>query len=175
MVYGITTRHKGWIEVSSEMAAGTTFQVFLPADPEVAAAPKKTIGDRPRGGTERVLLVEDDKFVRDVVLNVLESFGYVVTEADSGISAQLVWARHDGQFDLLLTDVVMPGGITGLALAELLRARKPGLKVLLTSGYSGENAGAELAREKGLTFLHKPFSCRVLAETVRQCLDGPEH
>jgi DNA-binding NtrC family response regulator len=106
------------------------------------------------------------------VAHILEKFGYAVTEADSGISAQQVWAKHEGQFDMLLTDMVMPGGVTGLDLAGLLRGQKPDLKVMLISGYSGENAGVEIARSKGLTFLHKPFSCQVLSETVRLCLDA---
>jgi CheY-like chemotaxis protein len=169
--HGIVARHKGWIEVSSQIGVGSTFRAHLPASTEVIAMPGKTADKKVHGGTERVLLAEDDQAVRNVVRDILKKYGYVVMEADSGISAQQVWATHDGQFDLLLTDMVMPGGVTGLELADLLRAQKKGLKVVLMSGYGGEQAGAEMAKAKGLTFLHKPFSCRVLSETVRQCLD----
>ena len=125
-----------------------------------------------RGGAEKILLVEDEQSVREVVLLLLEHFGYKVTAADSAVSAQTTWSEQGGQFDLLLTDMVMPGGLSGLQLGALLRAQKPGLKIILSTGYGEELADAGVVEEKGFKFLHKPFSNLVLAETVRKCLDA---
>ncbi|MGD0815537.1 MAG: response regulator [Verrucomicrobiota bacterium] len=125
-----------------------------------------------RGGAEKILLVDDEKQLRDVVFLYLKQMGYRVMAAESGESAQKIWSEQGGQFDLLLTDMVMPGGLSGLQLGELLRAQKPGLKIILSTGYGEELADAGVVEEKGFTFLHKPFSNQVLAETVRKCLDA---
>jgi two-component system, cell cycle sensor histidine kinase and response regulator CckA len=171
-VFGIAKQHKGWVDVSSEVNVGTTFRVFFPISLDVPAGTDLTEGQKIRGGTEKILLVDDDRAVRNVGLQTLENYGYEATEADSADSARKIWAEHGGQFDLLITDMVMPGGLTGLDLADLLRVEKPGLKVLLMSGYSADLARGEPGRAKGVTFLHKPFSTRALAETVRKCLDA---
>jgi CheY-like chemotaxis protein len=144
----------------------------LPVASQDIAAPNLPVTHNIRGGNEKILLVEDEKAVRDVVLQTLENHGYVVVEADSGFSARQAWTRHGGSFDLLMTDLVLPGGVTGLELCDLLRAHKPGLKVLLASGYSAELTTLGLASAKGITILRKPFSTLVLAETVRKCLDS---
>ena len=171
-VFGIAEQHKGWVEVSSQVGAGTVFRVFFPATAKGMAALDSMPGSKIHGGHEKILLVEDETIVRAVILQTLENHGYVVVEADSALSAQKVWAGHGGQFDLLVADMVMPGKLTGLELGDLLRARNPGLKVLLTSGYSAEMAGAGLTQAKGTAFLQKPFSSQVLADAVRKCLDA---
>jgi two-component system, cell cycle sensor histidine kinase and response regulator CckA len=171
-VFGIAEQHNGWVEVSSEVGIGTTFRVLLPLTSENVAGSESTASQKVRGGIEKVLLVEDEKGVRDVLLQTLENYGYTVLEADSGIAAQKIWAQQGGQIDLLITDMVMPGGLTGLELANLLLAIKPPLKVLIMSGYSAELARGDLGYSKGVTYLQKPFSTRVLAETVRKCLDA---
>jgi DNA-binding NtrC family response regulator len=125
-----------------------------------------------RGGAEKILLVDDEKNLRDVIFIYLEQMGYKVMAADSAEAAQKIWSDQGGRFDLLLTDMVMPGGLSGLELGALLRAEKPGLKIILSSGYSEELADAGVVEEKGFKFLHKPFSNLVLAETVRKCLDA---
>jgi PAS domain S-box-containing protein len=171
-VFSIAEQHKGWVEVSSQVGAGTNIRVYLPIASENPTLRQAAAAAKPRGGTEKVILVEDDKALRGIILQSLENYGYGVVAADSGPSAQKLWSEHNGQFDLLLTDMVMPGGVTGLELAAVLRAQKPDLKVMLTSGYSADLAGAQNARGGNITFLHKPFSIRVLAETVRNCLDS---
>jgi two-component system cell cycle sensor histidine kinase/response regulator CckA len=171
-VFGIAKQHNGWVDVSSEVGVGTIFRVFLPLSSENIAAPDLAVGQKALAGTEKVLLVEDEEAVRDVVHQILESYGYSVVEADSGVAAQKIWAENRGQIDLLITDLVMPGGLTGLELIDLLRVQKPELKAMLTSGYSSNSGRGDPARAKGITFLHKPFSMRVLAETVRKCLDA---
>ena len=125
-----------------------------------------------RGGAERILLVDDEKNLRDVIFIYLEQMGYKVMAADSAEAAQKIWSDQGGRFDLLLTDMVMPGGLSGLQLGALLRVQKPGLKIILSTGYSEALADACVVEEKGFTFLHKPFSNLVLAETVRKCLDA---
>jgi CheY-like chemotaxis protein len=146
--------------------------VYWPVSSQDVATPNFSVARKPRGGTEKILFVEDEQSVREVVLLLLEHFGYKVTAADSAVSAQTTWSEQGGQFDLLLTDMVMPGGLSGLELGALLRAEKPGLKIILSSGYSEELAGAGVVEEKGCMFLHKPYSSLVLAETVRKCLDA---
>jgi PAS domain S-box-containing protein len=170
-VFGIAEQHKGWVDVSSTPGAGTTFRLFLPLSSEGAGAASAIVPKKICGGTERILLVEDEQGVREVLFHTLANFGYAVLAADSGVAALKTWQDHTGRFDLLITDMVMPGGLTGLDLINLLRAEKPALKVLLMSGYSQELARGNLAGASDIVFLHKPFPTRVLAETVRHCLD----
>jgi CheY-like chemotaxis protein len=126
------------------------------------------------GGTETILLVEDDYAVRLVTRRVLEAQGYKVCEASSGPEALELWASRGEEITLLLSDVVMPEGMTGRELVEQLHARKPSLKVILMSGYSAETAGqkADSSPHPNTLFLKKPCASRVLLETVRRCLDG---
>jgi CheY-like chemotaxis protein len=173
-VHGIVKQHEGWIEVQSAAGQGTTFHIHLPAVETAAGAAPIETAPPVRGGTETILLVEDEPSVRDLAKAVLERYGYTVLTADNGPAALDVWRRHKEQIALVLTDLVMPGGLGGRALAGQLRAERPGLKVLFTSGYSKELAGRQfdLLAEP---FLQKPYSPRVLAEAVRNCLDhAPE-
>jgi two-component system, cell cycle sensor histidine kinase and response regulator CckA len=123
-------------------------------------------------GSETILLVEDEPPVRNLVRNSLERYGYSVVEAESGASALEVWPQHKDSIDLLLTDMVMPDGMTGKELADRLRAEKPALKVIFTSGYGPDVLGKDLASSDGSNFLQKPYHPRKLAQTVRDCLDA---
>ncbi len=127
-VFGIVEQHKGWVEASSAFGAGATFRVYLPVASENLPASTLTGSQEPAGGAEKVMWVEDDSSLRTAVIQILQNYGYAVFAADSGISAQKLWAEHNGSFDLLLTDMVLPGGMTGLELAEKLRYKKPELK-----------------------------------------------
>ena len=120
------------------------------------------------GGRERILLVEDDPDVRMVMRNELETSGYQIWEAANGLEALKVWKTNASQIDLLLTDIVMPGGLTGWDLADRLREERPDLKVILVSGYHPDKTGKK--RPESL-ILPKPFTLESLTETVRNCLD----
>jgi len=169
-VYGIVKQHQGWIEVSSQVGSGTNFKIFLPVDvsgqPEAFMLKKKA---PPARGHEKILLVEDDADVRMVTRDVLEESGYQIWEAANGQEALKLWKDQALQVDLLLTDVIMPGGMTGRELADRLRREHPELKVMLMSGYSHERLGKIHAHSHILT---KPFSLENLTEAVRNCLDS---
>src|SRR5213083_1564117 len=138
-VYGVVEQHGGWLDVSSAVGQGSTFKVYLPASPEGTAAGGHTSETfRPALHNEGVLVVEDEAMLREFVQTVLEQQGYRVYVAADGHEAQKVWQQHRSEVALLLTDIVMPGGLSGLELARQIRAEKPELEVLLTSGYSTE-------------------------------------
>ncbi len=172
-VHGIVQRHDGWIEVQSVLGAGTTFSVFLPASAVRAqSSASQKGGATVKGGKETVLLVEDNPGVRSLASAVLRRGGYRVMEAVDGHEALKRWAEQEGNVALLVTDMIMPEGMTGLELSERLCRQKPGLKVIIMSGYSPEAALGELPRRPGLAYLSKPFELATFARTVRECLDG---
>ena len=172
-VFGIVRQHEGWIKVYSETGEGTNFQIFFPAtDATPEAITRVAARPKPRGGTETILLVEDDESVRLLTRMVLEKAGYHLLEAEDGAEALTIWNKAGEKIDLLLTDIVMPGGISGRDLATRLQERKPGLKVILASGYSSEMAGRELTLQPGQNFIQKPCSPSELLELVRLSLDS---
>jgi signal transduction histidine kinase/FixJ family two-component response regulator len=175
-VYGIVKQHQGWIDVSTKLGHGSMFTLFLPANEAHPALHAETKGpSKPAGGKETILLVEDEDSVRLLTRRLLEKFGYTVHEATSGRAALDVWRSRSLQLDLLLTDIIMPEGVTGRELAEQLRAGNPRLKVVFTSGYSGDVLGhdTEFVRQTNSRFVAKPCSPQLLLETIRQYLDAP--
>jgi PAS domain S-box-containing protein len=172
-VYGIIKQHQGWIEVESAVGKGTTFRLYLPfVGTAPADAEKPTTQITIRGGTETILLVEDERPVRELVARVLQKYGYKIWQASSGQDALGVWNEHKSDIALLLTDLVMPGNMNGHELAERLWAEQPGLKVIFTSGYSADIVGKNFKLDPELNFLQKPYHPQTLALTVRRCLDG---
>ena len=172
-VHAIVKQHQGWIELESQVDKGTTFNVFLPCtsrmpDPVTPSTPQDTAV---RGGTETILVVEDDAPVRELTCNLLAGQGYNVVQAQCGTEALEVWEQCRGQIDLLLTDLVMPYQLNGRELAEKLWAQRPGLKVLFTSGYSADVVGKDFVLRPGINFLEKPYHPHKLASAVRECLD----
>jgi PAS domain S-box-containing protein len=168
-VFGIAKQHRGWVTVYSEMGRGTTFRVFLPlstadAPAQITKPPTALL----RGRGETVLLVEDDEGVRMMTKVTLERLGYRVLSAATGHAALSEWERHAGAVDLLITDLVMPGNMTGRELAVELQLRKPGLAVIFVSGYSAEIAGRELSMGARQTFLQKPFQIDQLLSTIHR-------
>ena len=170
-VYGIVKQHQGWVEVESQIGRGTTFNVFLPNDGAVAGTPEEAGLETSRGGTETILVVEDELPVRELVCRVLKECGYGVLQAATGAEALKVWSNHQDRIDLLLTDIVMPDGMTGRDLAGKVQAEKPGLKAIYTSGYSADIVGKDFIIQEGLNFLQKPYVPQKLIRVVRKCLD----
>ena len=172
-VYGIVKQHQGWIEVESALGKGTTFRIYIPFIGSPAAeAEKPTTHTTVRGGSETILLVEDEQPVRELVASVLLNYGYNILQAGSGHEAVGVWRDHKDKINLLLTDLVMPGNMNGHELAEKLRREQPGLKVIFTSGYSADIVGKDFKLDASLNFLQKPYHPNTLALAVRRCLDG---
>ena len=172
-VYGIVKQHHGWIEVTTS-DAGTTFSVYLPADDDTRSSARlRRAADttRPLTGTETILVVEDEAAVRQLVVNLLERCGYQVLQAGSGADALTLWQRRTRPIDLLLTDLVMPGGLSGRGLAERLRGDDPHLKVVYCSGYSADAIGQGESLVEGINFLQKPFHPDQVARIVRELLD----
>jgi len=172
-VYGIVKQHRGWVEVASQVGVGTTFKIFLPAAKTAATATESDEDhERIRGGNETIFVVEDEPAVRELVSRILRTYGYQIVEAAYGKEALNLWERTSPKPAMLLTDMMMPEGMTGWELAERLRVETPDLRVVYTSGYSPELFGGEVKLKDRANFLPKPFHPRALAKTVRHCLDN---
>jgi CheY-like chemotaxis protein len=171
-VYGLVKQHQGWIEVSSDVGVGTTFKIYFPVTARTISADPTIMSPEPvRGGRETILVVEDEPVLREMIGEILKEYDYNVIEAGSGVEALRVWDEFDGDVDLLLTDMVMPEGLSGRELAAQLKRRKPALKVIYSSGYSPESMGRDFG-QSDTVFLSKPYVPPQLAQAVRQCLDG---
>lgn len=171
--YAIVQRFGGNIGVESSPGEGTSFNIYLPCP----SAPKKSAGedaseDEKRDRLETVLVVEDEKAVREVVRRILVRSGYTVLEASSGKEALEIAARHEGPIDVLVSDIMMPG-MLGLELAAKLREHRNALRVLFMSGHY-ENLDPEVVRLLNpRNFIPKPFTAGALASKVRETLDDP--
>jgi CheY-like chemotaxis protein len=167
MVYGFAKQSKGHLTVDSVVGSGTIVTLYLPRSKYVEAVAEKP-EDQPARGNGRILVVEDNPHVQDVVVRQLADLGYDVKAVDDAIAA-LNALRHFADIDLLFSDVVLPGGITGAALVREARKVRPGLRALLTSGLSNPADGAE-APEEGVAFIGKPYRRNDLARKVQEVL-----
>jgi two-component system cell cycle sensor histidine kinase/response regulator CckA len=169
-VYGIIKQSGGYVLVQSEPGQGTTFRIYLPRV-EDALEPVGTAdtSSSQNGGSETVLLVEDEESVRQLVRETLESKGYKVLEADNGEAALRIVSNYSDKVDMLITDVVMPG-MSGRELSARLCASRPQTKVLYLSGYTEDAIGHEGVVDPDTAFLQKPFTLQMLSRKVREVL-----
>jgi CheY-like chemotaxis protein len=172
-VYGVIKQHAGWIEVESAPGHGATFKVFLPTDPAPPVPRRLPPPPAPLPeGKETILLVEDERALRRLAKNVLERHGYQVLEANSGAEALAVWSEHAREVDLVMTDIIMPGGMSGRILAEQLLEKRKDLKILYTSGYGPDMVGENFNLAEGINFLAKPYHPDRLIRAIRRCLES---
>jgi CheY-like chemotaxis protein len=168
MVYGFVKQSSGHIRIYSEEGHGTTVRMYLPPGTGMAVA-AEPFAPAARGGNETILVVEDDKLVRDYVLTQLHSLGYVTLAAANAADA-LALVEAGRHFDLLFTDIIMPGAMNGRQLADGVERLRPGTKVLYTSGYT-ENAIIHHGRlDTGVLLLAKPYRKSDLASMIRKAL-----
>ncbi len=175
-VYGIVKQHRGWLEVSSRPGEGSCFDIYLPAtesvpavEPQADAIPASR--QPPSGGKETILLVEDEAGLRKLAVGFLEAMGYQVLEAADGTEAIQVWELQSDRIDLVFTDMVLPGAISGRDIAERIRAQEPSFPVILTSGYSKEILGGDLPADEMLVFLPKPYAPADVGALIRRLLN----
>ena len=176
-VFGIVKQGGGQIEVYSEVGQGTAFKIYWPRIQEPEAWPKAGPGAVAAipgplvGGTETVLLVEDDAPVRELAERILQSCGYAVLAAGDGLEALQIGQDYDGPIHLLLADVVLPH-MRGIELAGRLLLRRPKMRVLYMSAYTDGAIAQQGVLPPGVFFLAKPFTIEDLTATVREVLDG---
>jgi CheY-like chemotaxis protein len=168
-VYGIVKQSGGYVIVQSELGRGSTFHIYLPLVDGVSEQQSVSAPDPTHGGTETILLVEDEDSVRGLVRDTLSSKGYQVLEAENGEAGVAAAGRHSGKIDLVITDVVMPG-MGGREMVKQLVESRPGTKVLYLSGYTEDAIVSDGSIEKGTAFLQKPFTLQSLSRKVREVL-----
>jgi CheY-like chemotaxis protein len=170
-VYGIVKQCGGGIAVESQPGRGTTFRVFFP---RAGDAPEKDRQDLDRkdalGGSETVLIVEDEDIVRKVAVRALRNKGYTVLHAHDSQAALDILERHSGPIELLLTDVIMPG-MNGRDLGQLAAAKRPDIKIIYMSAYSQDVLGQRGFQNNDISFIEKPFNAEGLCRKVRAVLD----
>lgn len=170
--YGIVKHHHGWVEVESTLGIGTIFRVWIPlGNPATSADGTPAVSTMPMGGKETILLVEDEQVVRQSVKMCLQQNGYHIIEAENGDEALALWKKSRANVRLLFTDMVMPGGISGVDLANRLTQDQPKVKVIIGTGHSDVIARQGLPEKPGWSLLAKPYEPETLLAAIRQALD----
>ncbi len=171
-VYGIVKQHHGWINVITAPGKGSTFHLFLPiTDSKTEEAINLAFESEPDDGNHTIFVVEDDSAVRALVVEVLQSYNYNVLQAENGDAAIALWPEVKDKVDVLLTDMVMPGGASGLDVARHCLDSKPSLKVIYTSGYSTELFASNTSLIEGVNYLPKPYLSRSLATIIHSAIE----
>ncbi|MBN2310467.1 MAG: PAS domain S-box protein [Candidatus Hydrogenedentes bacterium] len=170
-VYGIVRQHEGMVDVHSQPGQGSEFRVYLPAAEPAERAPAPKPAPPVAGGTETILLAEDEESVRKVATRLLERAGYTVVAAEDGEEALRIFDARADEIHLAFLDVVMPG-LSGWAVAEHIHRSRPGTPILLASGYSADMDGKDLAMEDHMMLILKPYPREALLSNIRQLLDA---
>ncbi len=173
VVYGIIKEHNGYIDIASEPGAGTNFCIYLPLIDQVVEAKSSTVEDTIIGGTETILLAEDDKMVREMTVAMLTEFGYTVITAEDGADAVRKFTQQNVAIDLLLFDLIMPI-MNGKEAFDEIRKVRSGIKVIFSSGYAPETLRQKLTLATGAYLIAKPSPPNELLRKVRSVLDGDE-
>ncbi len=171
MVYGIVRNHGGFVKVESEPGRGSTFKVFCPASSRDEKVKKESSAlSRLKGGTETVLVAEDEQAMRELVIDILESGGYRVVAVGDGEAAARIYAEKQTEIDLVILDMIMPK-LNGSETFKKLKAINKDVLVLLSSGYSQDGQAQELLNEGVAGFIGKPYQVSGLLEKVRGVLE----
>ena len=170
-VHGIVAQHHGWLEVDSKPEAGSVFHVFLPATATSSAIKVEEYQESLRGGTELILVVEDEMPVRKILTRALRRQGYKVLVATNGPEALQTWEENKADLKLVLTDMIMPEGMTGLDLARSIRSQDPEIEVIISSGHNPEITKISSVTEEGMAYIQKPYELSRLSRVMRRCLD----
>ena len=168
-VYGIIKNHDGIINVYSEMGEGTTFNIYLPASGKELTEERRA-AEEVLKGTETVLLVDDEDIIMDVGSQMLEKLGYEILIARNGKEAINIYKENKEKIDMVILDMIMPG-MSGGEVYNKLKEINPGIKVLLSSGYSINGKAKEILERGCSGFLQKPFSIKKLSQKIREILD----
>ncbi|MCX7007490.1 MAG: response regulator, partial [Kiritimatiellaeota bacterium] len=174
VIYGIAQQHNGWVNVYSQLGHGTAFKLYLPVytgAESITAAVSSNQPAPPRGHGERILLIEDEPEVRSLATRVLRAAGYDVQSAGTAAEGRALFAQKNGRFDLVFSDVVLPDQ-NGITTVEQLLQKKPGLAVLLCSGYTDERSRWHAIADKKFHFLQKPYPAAELLQTIHAILDA---
>ncbi len=177
-VYGIIKQSGGWINVYSELGQGSTFKIYLPVFSDILEGASNAKAETPTvqaltGNGERILLVEDEEPIRAAAQRLLSENGYHVSGVESAEAALVVFNKERDTFQLVLSDVVLPGK-SGVELIEQLLALKPGLRVLLSSGYADERSRWSAISDKGYPFIQKPYTAEKLLRAVKETIARPK-
>ncbi|MCP4640909.1 MAG: response regulator [bacterium] len=170
-VFGIVRQHKGAINVYSEVGMGSTFRVYFPLLEERTSAPDEEPVTAPRGGTETILMAEDNAEVRSLARRVLMDAGYRVLEAEDGVEAIAVLDEYGDKIDLALLDMIMPKS-SGRVVFDHIREHYPSVRVLFCSGYNPEGTHGDLVADTGAQLIQKPYQRHALLQKVREILDS---
>ena len=173
VVYGIVVQHSGWIHVTSKPGKGSAFQIYIPGiDAKIQKSRKESVSLKEfYGDGSRILVVEDEKGVKEYTTSALREHGYEVISAESAREAEAIFEREEGHFDMVLSDVVL-ADITGLELVDNLLSKNRGLKILLCSGYTGEKSQWIDIQKRGFRFMQKPYTLVDLLRVVKEVLNG---
>jgi two-component system sensor histidine kinase EvgS len=173
-VYGIVKQNNGFIDIYSKLDTGTTIKIYLPRyEGNAVGAQRESKEEIPQGCGETILIVEDDLSILNLARRILNELNYTVLTADKPERAVRLAEEHQGEIDLLVTDVIMPE-MNGLELANSLRSLYPALKCVFMSGYTSDVIAHHGVLDQGVHFLQKPFSKKDLIKNIRKILDDVE-